>query len=68
MNGVKRANGFDGERPPDSCEHAVCHGNDIATPFKTTECQYRRTLLLDRQAAARTGTKDSASGFCQRQC
>ena len=67
MNRVKRANGFHGERPADSREHVICHGDDVAATFKATQCQHRRTLLLGRQSSARTRPKDGPTSFCQRQ-
>jgi hypothetical protein len=40
VNGVERAKGFDWERPADSCEHGVCHGDDVAATFKSPQRPY----------------------------
>jgi hypothetical protein len=61
MNGVERANGFDGERAADSRDHGVCYGHDIAATFKPPQCLYRRTLLFGCQSSGNPGTKDGPS-------
>jgi len=63
VNSVERANGFDGERPADSCEHGVCHGRHVAATFEPPQCLDRRTLLLGRQSSGNPGPKDGSSRF-----
>lgn len=63
VNGVGRANGFDGERPADSCEHEVCHGHDVSATFEPPQCLDRGTLLLGRQSSGNAGAKDGSSRF-----
>ena len=66
--GIERANGFNRKRPPDACEHGVRHGDDVAATFESPQCPYRRPLLLGRQSARSTGTKDGPGSFRKRQC
>jgi hypothetical protein len=68
VDGIERANGFDGERPPDAREHGVCHAYDVAATLKPPQCLYRRTLLLGSQPSGYSGTKDGSGSFRERQC
>jgi len=67
MTSVKRANGFDREGPPDSGEHRVGQGHDVAATFEPPQRLYGRTLLLGRQPTGNARTENGSSGFGQGQ-